>query len=693
MSRLSGGEINRDKIVSFRFNGKTYKGNEGDTLASALLANDIKVVARSFKYHRPRGIFSSGSEEPNALITIGSGAEQEPNCRATTVELHDGLEAFSQNHIGPLNFDFMAINDLMSPFLAAGFYYKTFMWPKAFWEKLYEPAIRRAAGLGELSMLPDPSKYNRGYLHPDLLIIGGGAAGLMAALVAGRSGAHVVLCDEDYHLGGRLMSDDIILDDVPARDWVRAVVEELEALSNVRIMSRTTVFGTYDHGVYGAVERSALTPAERGNSVAQTLWRISAKHCILASGATEGHIPFQNNDRPGIMLSGALRAFANRWAVTPVAHSEDPIAIFTNNDDGHLTALNMKRKGLNLSCVIDVRDGAESFGDYETLSGACVKNSRGRLGIKQIEISSGGKSKWINCSALGVSGGWNPNLHLTSHHRGKPIWDEKLSTFVPGSGMPKHMIVAGAAKGNGSTSLAFKDGIEAAGNVLKHLGLKAKNAAQPHTKNEVSERTAFWHVDGPGRAWVDFQNDVTVKDIKLAHQENMRSVEHLKRWTTLGMAPDQGKTSNVTALAIMAELTGQSIPQTGTTIFRPPYTPVSLGVLGGGDTGPHFKPRRLTPSHEWAKAQGAEFVEVGQWMRAQYFPQKGETHWRQSVDREAKAVRNSVGICDVTTLGKIDVQGRDAAEFLNRIYANMMGSLKIGKVRYGLMLREDGIPL
>ncbi|MFH5774796.1 sarcosine oxidase subunit alpha family protein [Paracoccus sp. NGMCC 1.201697] len=685
MTRLSGGLVDRSRSLNFTFDGKTYQGHAGDTLASALLANDVRLIGRSFKYHRPRGVFSSGSEEPNALVELRSGPRQEPNTRATVTELFDGLEAKSQNRVGSLSFDLLAVNDLMSPFFAAGFYYKTFMWPKAFWEKLYEPMIRRAAGLGSLTHQADPDSYDAGYLHCDLLVIGGGAAGLAAALTAARSGARVILADEDFRLGGRLLAESNPLE-MPAPDWIAGVEAEFASLPNLRVMRRTTVWGAFDDGVYGAVERVSDHLAVPGKRVRQTLWKITARRAILAAGATERHIPFADNDRPGIMLAGAMRAYANRWAVSPAKR----VAIFTNNDDGHRTALDLAAKGVEIAAVIDARSGAASQGGYRTIAGGHVTGSKGRLGLTRIEITQGGKSEWLDCGALGVTGGWNPNLHLASHHRGRPQWDDAAQAFLAEDGNVPGLTIAGAAAGKGTTTQALASGAEAARAALEALGITATLPDLPKAEDAAQNQHPLWHVPGKGRAWVDFQNDVTVKDIKLAHQENMRPVEHLKRWTTLGMATDQGKTANVTALAVMAELTGRTINQTGTTIFRPPYTPVSLSVLGGGDTGPHFRPRRLTPTHEWAKAQGAVFVEVGQWMRAQYFPQPGETTWRQTVDREVLATRKGVGICDVTTLGKIDVQGADAAEFLDRVYANAMKSLKVGMVRYGLMLREDG---
>ncbi|RUV68135.1 sarcosine oxidase subunit alpha family protein [Mesorhizobium sp. M5C.F.Cr.IN.023.01.1.1] len=686
MTRLSGGLIDRSQALSFTFDGKVYQGHPGDTLASALLANNVRLVGRSFKYHRPRGVLSAGSEEPNALVELRTGARQEPNTRATTVELFNGLEARSQNRWPSLGFDALAINDLLSPFFTAGFYYKTFMWPKGFWEKVYEPAIRKAAGLGRLSMRADPDSYDKGFLHCDLLVIGGGAAGLAAALTAARSGARVILADEDFRLGGRLLCETETLDGAPATEWVSALEREFDSLPNIRVMPRTTVFGVYDHGIYGAVERVSDHLPEPGDRVRQTLWRITAKRAVLAAGATERPIAFADNDRPGIMLAGAMRAYVNRWAACPA----DAVAIFTNNDDGHRTARDLAAKGVHVAAVIDARPEATALAGYRVITGGMVTGSRGRLGLKSIEVHANGRSEWINCGALGVSGGWNPNVHLASHHRGRPIWNDEVQAFLPGDDGPSGLIPAGAAAGHFSTVKTLRSGAAAALRALNELGIAAALPSLPRSEESRYGVAPIFYAPGRKRAWVDFQNDVTVKDIKLAHAENMRAVEQLKRYTTLGMATDQGKTANVTGLAVMAELTERSIPETGTTIFRPPYTPVALSVLGGGDMGPHFRLRRLTPTHHWAEAQGAVFVEVGQWMRAQYFPRPGETHWRQSVDREARAVRSAVGLCDVTTLGKVDVQGADAGEFLNWLYSNVMATLKVGRVRYGLMLREDG---
>lgn len=686
--RVAGGQIDRGQTLRFSFDGKSYLGHPGDTLASALLANDVRLMGRSFKYHRPRGLIAAGSEEPNAIVELRTGARQEPNTRATTAELFDGLVAHSQNRWPSLRFDAMAVNDLLSPFFAAGFYYKTFMWPKAFWEKLYEPIIRRAAGLGRASLEPDPDSYDKGFLHCDLLVIGAGPAGLMAALTAGRAGARVILADEDFTFGGRLNAETFRVGDHTGADWARAAVAELASMPNVRLMPRTTVAGAFDHGIYSALERVSDHLSEPlPGKPRQILWRIYSKRALLCAGAIERPIAFANNDRPGVMLAGALRSFANRWAVVPGQR----VAIFTNNDDGLRTATDLAAKGVNVMAVVDVRDGGPLVPGIRHLKGAVVTDTSGRLGLTGITVRlANGTTEQIACDALGVSGGWNPNVALTSHHRSRPVWDDVIAGFVPGSGGPAGLGVAGAAMGAFSTAAALRTGVDGAVAALAELGIAAM-AEVPQAEDGPVNITPFWHVQGKGRAWVDVQNDVTVKDIVLAKQENFVAVEHLKRYTTLGMATDQGKTSNVTGLAVMAELTGKTIPETGTTIYRPPYTPVAMGAFAGRSVGAEFRPVRLTPSHKWATEQGAVFVEVGMWLRSQWFPKPGETAWRQSVDREALATRASVGICDVTTLGKIDVQGTDAGAFLDRVYANTFSTLAVGKVRYGLMLREDGM--
>jgi sarcosine oxidase subunit alpha len=687
--RVKGGLIERARPVSFSFDGRSLEGYSGDTLASALLANGRRLVARSFKYHRPRGIFTAGSEEPSALVQLRRGNAQEPNTRATVVELFDGLEATSQHHRGSLRFDVLAVNDLLSPFLSAGFYYKTFMWPKSFWEKVYEPAIRAAAGLGSLSGSPDPDVYDKGFLHCDVLIVGAGPAGLAAALTAGRAGARVILADEDFRMGGRLNAETYAVEDMAGADWAAAAAAELASMDNVRLMPRTTVYGAYDHGVYGALERMTDHLREAGGKPRQVLWRVYSKRAILCAGATERSIAFGNNDRPGIMLAGAARAYVNRFAVAP----GDRIAVFTNNDDGWRTAVDLSAKGVEVTAVIDTRDRQPlaAIRGAMILMGGAVTDTKGRHGVKSIALSNG---QSIRADCLAVSGGMSPNVQITCHQRGRPVWREDIAAFVPGEGLPPGLAVAGAAKGTYGLGAVLREGHDAAKEAVSSLGLKPPKGAAPRADDEASEISAFWRVkESTERAWIDLQNDVTVKDVYISHREGFRAVEHLKRYTTLGMATDQGKTANVLGLAIMAEHTQRSIPETGTTIFRPPYTPVPIGAFAGRSRGKEFRPVRLTPSHAWAEAQGAVFVEAGMWLRAQWYPREGETHWRESVDREIKQTRGSVGICDVTTLGKIDIQGRDAAEFLNRVYANGFAKLAVGKVRYGLMLREDGIAM
>ena len=671
-NRIEGGLVNRDRRLKFSWNGTFYTGYEGDTLASALLANGVRTVGRSFKYHRPRGIFSAGSEEPNALVQLRKGAHQEPNTRATTVELFDGLKATSQNHHGPLGFDLMAANDLLHPFLSAGFYYKTFMWPKAFWERLYEPLIRASAGLGRLSKDPDPDTYDHGYLHCDLLIIGAGPTGLAAARAAGRAGLRVILADEDFLPGGRLNSETYEIDDTAGATWAAATSAEISAIPNVRLMTRTTVFGAYDHGIYGALERKTDHLADSNGKPRQVLWRIYTKRALLAAGATERSIAFGNNDRPGIMLAGAVRTYFNRYGVAPGRQ----VAVFTNNDDGLRTINDLRAKGVEVT-------------EVDTRKGDTIFDTKGRKGVHAAVLSNG-RTLPVDCIA--VSGGWSPNVHLTCHHRGRPTWRDDIATFVPGEDLPPGMSVAGAANGTMTLAACLKDGHAKGSSIAEDLGSDGKTGDAPHSSDESFSIKPFWHVSqSKNRAWVDLQNDVTTKDIRQSHREGFRSVEHLKRYTTLGMATDQGKTANVLGLAVLAEAQGKSIKETGTTIFRPPYTPVAIGAFAGRARGKEFRPTRLTPSHKWAAENGADFVETGLWLRAQWFRKPGENGWRDSVDREVVQTRKTVGICDVSTLGKIDIQGHDAAEFLNRIYANAFLKLPVGKVRYGLMLREDGI--
>ena len=687
--RVAGkGLIDRNRVLRFTFGGQSFEGFAGDSLASALLANDQRLIGRSFKYHRPRGIVTAGSEEPNALVTLERGFAREPNSRATMQPLYDGLVARPQNAWPSLKFDVLAVNDVLAPFLSAGFYYKTFMWPRKFWEWVYEPAIRQAAGLGALSERYDHELYEKAYAHCDVLIIGAGPAGLMAALTAGRAGLDVILADEHDQLGGRLLSEMEHIDGMPAAAWVQAAVAELAGFANVRIMANTTVTGAYDQGVFGALERVGLgVEALPEGLPRETFWRIYTKGAILCAGALERQIAFANNDRPGIMAAGAMRSYLNRFGVSPGQR----VAIFGNNADAHRTARDFAQAGVEVVAMIDSRAEAQPLGDYPLYTGAVVTGSRGRLALKSIDIrQNDGSVKRIDCDALGVSGGWNPSVHLTCHMNGRPVWDPALASFTPQPGAIPGLVAAGAAAGEMSTQGALAQGQAEALTLAKALGKRVKPSALPVADATPYEITPFWDVGGTGRAWLDFQNDVTVKDIKQAVQENFRSVEHMKRYTTQGMATDQGKNSNVAALAVLADATGRGIPETGTTTFRPPYVPVALAALGAGGHGKGFAPERLLTSDRISRERGAPMVEAGLWYRPSYFPLEGETHWRQACDREVQMVRNTVGICDVSTLGKIDIQGPDAAAFLDFLYTNSFASLKQGRVRYGLMLREDG---
>ena len=685
--RIDGaGLINRDRRIGFRFDGHSYEGFEGDTLASALLANGIRLMGRSFKYHRPRGVLSAGSEEPNALVTTGLGGAQEPNVRATMLELHEGLLARSQNRWPSLDWDLMGVTDLAAPFLGAGFYYKTFMWPRAFWEKLYEPIIRRAAGLGALSGEHNADHYEKAWAHCDLLVIGAGPAGLMAALTAARAGADVILADEDTRTGGRLNAETYEVDGMPGVVWAEEVTAELVTMDNVRIMTRTTVTGAYDGGTYGALERLSPGVAARKGAPRECFWRIAARRTVLAAGALERPVAFQNNDRPGIMTAGAVRAYVNRWCVAPGRN----VAVFGNTDDAHRTAADLMAAGVHVSALVDARPHATTDLDVPFFAGAHVCNSDGRKGLEAISVATPSGIDKIKAECLAMSGGWNPTLHMTCHLGGRPDWNPDIAAFVPREGTVPGMVTAGACEGDFSTQACLDGGHAAAVEVLDDLGIKAPEVALPRAEDGGYDILPLWAVPGKGRAWLDFQNDVCVKDIRQAATENFRSVEHMKRYTTQGMATDQGKSSNMGALAVLADATGRGIPETGTTTFRPPYVPVSIAALGAGAQGKGFAPERLIPSHGATIARGAPMIEAGLWYRPSYFPAPGESHWRQSCDREVNMVREAVGVADVTTLGKIDIQGPDAAAFLDFVYINTFSTLKAGRVRYGLMLREDG---
>jgi sarcosine oxidase subunit alpha len=695
MSRLrTGGLIDRSSPLGFEFDGRRYQGFAGDTLASALLANDITLVGRSFKYHRARGIYSDGSDEPNALVELRDGGRREPNTRATTIELFDGLSATSQNRWPSLAFDVLSVNRLAAPLLGAGFYYKTFMWPAKAWEKLYEPAIRRAAGLGRASRETDPDSYEKGHLFCDLLVIGSGPAGLMAALTAARSGARVLLAEEDFRMGGRLNAESAEIDGASGAAFVAMTLAELAAMPNVVLKRRTTVFGAYDSGTYGAIERvSDHVAVPAAFQPRQRMWKIFAAHSVLAAGALDRPIVFGGNDRPGVMSARAWQTYVNRFSVAPTARA----AFFVNNDAAWRAAIDCARAGAAVESIIDIRTDvaadllaqAKSCGIRVIAGGRVVGTSGKRL--RSIEVTFEGRSETLAVPGLAVSSGLSPNINLTCHHGGRPRWDANLAAFMPGALSPG-MLVAGAAAGHFGLAASLADGCARGMDAVAALGRRSPPSRVPSAEDASQAIKPFWHVaDSRGAAFVDFQNDVTAKDIAIAHAEGFRSVEHLKRYTTLGMATDQGKSSNVTGLAIMASLSGQSIEATGTTVFRPPYTPVAIGAVAGHHRGTDFRPTRPTPTHDWAEERGATFVETGQWLRAQYFPRDGEKDWLETVNREVNAVRSGAGLIDVSTFGKIDIQGRDSAALLDFVYINMFSTLAVGRARYGVMLREDGV--
>ena len=717
MSRQShrlpaGGRIDRDRAISFTFNGDRYSGHPGDTVASALLANGVHMVGRGFKYHRPRGIVSAGAEEPNALLQLGEGARGEPNIRATQAELHDGLVAASVNCWPSLNLDLGEVNSLASRVIPAGFYYKTFMWPKSFWKR-YEHFIRKAAGLGRAPTGADPDTYDKMHLHADVLVIGGGPAGLSAALAAGRTGARVVLADEQMELGGALLGRAEQIDGAPSQDWVVAAVVELEAMEEVRLLRRTTAFGYYDHNYVAMVERVGdhLGGELPAGSVRQRVWTVRAKQVVLATGAHERPLVFADNDRPGIMLAGAAAAYVNRFGVAPGRKG----VLFINNDDAYAAAMSLHENGVSLAAVVDLRE--DPSGDLprmlagrgvEIIDGHAIVATHGKRRVKAVEVMalepSGeavtGPSRRIACDFVAMSGGWNPAVHLFSQSRGTLAFDEGFGCFVPGRSVQAERS-AGAANGRFELGDCLSEGWTAGAAAAADAGFEAKGKAPraPVVEaHEVGPMRPFWLVPGKvpvghgPKHFVDFQNDVTAADIGLAHREGFGNIEHFKRYTTTGMGTDQGKTSNVNGLAILSRLRGTDIPAVGTTTFRPPYTPVTFGALAGRDVGPVLSdPVRMTPLHQWHQSNGAAFEDVGQWKRSWYYPRAGDKDMHDAVERECLAVRNGVGIMDASTLGKIDVNGPDAAEFLNRVYTNGWKKLEIGRCRYGLMLGDDGM--
>ena len=697
--------IDRSKRVGFSFNGQRLSGHPGDTLASALLANDQMMLGRSFKYHRPRGPVASGAEEPNALVNLGTGNRLEPNQRATTTELFAGLTATSQNHWPSLEFDIGAVNSAFARFLPAGFYYKMFMFPRPFWKHVYEPFIRQSAGLGRApdAHVRDEDSYEHFHAEADVLVIGGGVAGLQAALVAGRSGKRVMVMEQTAHWGGRAPVDGGTVEDRPVQDFIDAALAELRGMGNVHLRLRCMGAGVYDHGYVLGYER-VTDHAPLDGAPRHRLWKIRAGHVVSATGAIERPLSFAGNDIPGVMLASALRDYVVNWGVSV----GDRTVVVTNNDDAYRTALVLKRAGLEVPVILDARPaGGGALADEARAQGIRVETGKGIAKVKGsrrvtgvaicAQAGEGAVLEEIACDAVAMSGGWSPVVHLWSHCGGKLTWDETRAMFRPNPAAPPvgadgqgFVTCAGAASGaltldevlaDATTAVAAVTGTEAA---APRAGAGAEAPIQP-----------VWLMpQGAGiklraKAWLDFQNDVKVSDVQLAAREGFESVEHAKRYTTLGMATDQGKLSNINGLAILSDALGQPIPQTGTTTFRPPYTPISMGAIAGEARGVLFQPIRRTPLHDWHEAQGAYFEPVGHWRRPYCYPRTGETH-KPAVAREIAQTRSAVGLLDASTLGKLVVKGPDAGRFLDMLYTGVMSTLPVGKCRYGLMCNEQG---
>lgn len=705
----TGGRINRKKTLDMRFDGRTLNAHSGDTLASALLASGEVIIARGFKYHRARGVYSSGTEEPNAFVHLREDGRHEPNARATTVEAFDGLRSTSQNSWPDVRLDAGAITGYLSPLLSAGFYYKTFVGPfkgTRFW-MFCETFIRKAAGMGRGVKINDPDSYEKVNAFCDVLVVGSGASGLEASLTAAKAGADVILVEQDFELGGSLLSQQV---GSKTDDWLEALRSELNAMPNVRILTRTTAFGAYDEDVYGLVEYVGdhqLAPET--DQPRQRYWLVRTKQTIMATGAIERPLVFGNNDLPGVMLATAIQTYVNRFAVLPGQN----IVLTTNNDSTYQVAVQLVKAGANV-VLCDARQSVSkklvdtmSKAGIKLLTGKAVIAAKGHrkvVGAKIVPVNTTGHAtgneQILECDVIGISGGWAPVVHLWSQRFKKPRFDETSQAFVPTEAGSDTVQCAGRMIAAQTLNDRVESGHLAGAKAAKALALKTvrtKKQTLPVIDLDTGWTQDFlpvWAITDAvgktmGKAFVDIQHDVKLTDIDQAYREGYISVEHLKRYTTLGMAPDQGKTSNITALSRMAELNRKTISETGTTTFRPPYTPVAIGALVGHEHGSHFAPTRYTPIHDWHAANGAVMTEAGAWMRPWYYPQGNQT-LKDTYISEATHVREHVGMIDVSTLGKIAVQGPDAAEFLNRVYVNGWKTLAVGRLRYGVMLREDG---
>ena len=699
-----GGLINRDKKISFKFNGKNYFGYEGDTLASALIANGIHLVGRSFKYHRPRGFFGAGVDEPYAMVQLIRDNESIPNVRATEQELFEGLEAKSVNCWPNVNFDIGAINNFLNKFFPAGFYYKTFMWPRSFWYKVYEPFIRKAAGFGVVSTSHDQERYEHKYEYCDLLITGSGPSGLASAYAAAQNGAKVILAEDKPRFGGSLLTSEVSIGNQSGQEWAENIISELKSMPNVIVKNRSQVFGYYDHNMLVMSERiSDHMPKTNKYIPKQRLWYIRAKEVLISSGSIERPLVFGNNDTPGVMLSSAAKEYLKVYGVLV---GKKPL-VFTNNDSGYETAIEFKINGID-PVVLDTRKdpSSEIVNEAKSLNidikfSYVVVAAKGYKKVKSVDIAKISDDKKqlsqienINCDCICVSGFWTPTIHLASQSGNKTKFNKDIDAFIPGQSKQNETVL-GSAKGIFTLEETLKTSFEKGSELSKKITNKENNISLPSVvEKKYTNHDKFWCVPLPEgknyKRFLDFQNDVVVTDVELALREGYRSIEHVKRYTTLGMATDQGKTSNLNGLQLVSDVENKVVPQVGHTTFRPPYTPVSIGAIVGREIGKHSKPTRKSPMHSWHVKNNAVFVDAGVWLRPRYYKQGNENLFEGS-KREAKNVRQNVGVCDVTTLGKIDIKGPDAAELLNRVYTNAWLKLPVGKARYGVMLREDGI--
>ncbi len=692
----AGGRVAHDTPVAFTWQGRPLSGLGGDTLASALLVNDIRVVGRSFKYHRPRGVFGAWVEEPNAIVDLtwrlpGGDERHDPNARATTVDLLPGMAAYGVNGWPSVERDLYGALDWFHRFIPAGFYYKTFMRPD--WHR-YEPRIRQMAGLGRMRETQDPSHYASRYAHCDILVAGAGPAGLAAASAAAVSGLRVIVADDRSELGGSLLWAETQIDDRPAADWVAATIAALAARDNVRLLPRTTVFGYYDHNALGLLERRRTAV---GGWAEERLWNLRARQVVLATGAIERPLVFADNDRPGVMSADAVLQYLRRYAVLP----GQEVVVATSHDSAYETAIALLRAGAAV-LVVDARPeivpAARPALDLgaRVVTGSAVLRAGGRTGVRWADVGPASADTWddvaerVAADLVAVCGGWSPAVHLFSQSGGKLLWDSAASAFLPNTSRQKPHL-AGAVSNCADLAACLESGHQAGVSAARALHASSDlRAPRTEPAPAAAPIRAMWRVQVKGsRQWLDFQNDVTVKDVAVAARENYSSVEHLKRYTTLGMATDQGKTSNVNGLANLAEFTGRDIADVGTTTFRPPYVPVSLGAIAGMRHGALYSPKRTLPAHDEHVALGGELREYGGWMRPACYRRAGETT-AQAIQREAAAARADVGLFDASSLGKIEVRGADAATFLNLIYYNEIANLTPGRIRYCLLLRETG---